>query len=158
MNSVRGIAEKLNDMFMKTKLFCLLGCMLLALGFISCSSDDDEELNNDLVGCWLLIGDEGWEKEDGEIVDEWDEPDSDNIYIYFYENGTGAQREYGYDWQFTWSVNSNKLTITAYGTTGTGTIKTLNSTTLVVESQEKYTTDGVAYESYSKETYRRVEE
>lgn len=145
---------------MRTKFFYWLGCLCMAVAFVSCSSDDDEEVgsDNELVGCWLQIAEEGWYKEDGVIVDEWDEPDDSNIYAYFYKDGTGVVKEYGMSFEFTWSLSSNKLTVTTYGETGTATVKTLNSTTLIIESKDKYVDEGVTCEEYTLQTYKRVKE
>lgn len=150
---------------MKTKFFYWLGCLFLALAFVSCSSDDDEVGSSDsLVGSWKPVDQQGWEKENGEIVDEWSGTDSvdENSIFTFYENGTGVLSityedfDYTYNVNFTWKKSSNKLTCTVNGESTTSTIKTLNSTTLIIEVNDKYTEDGVTYEEYSISTYRRL--
>lgn len=151
---------------MKTKLFCLLGCLFLALTFTSCSDDEVGSANTLVGGGWQSYSEEGWEKEDGVKVDEWkyfSEEEEEYEILYFFEDGTYKLRynDYGrwYEEYGTWSVQGKRLILLENGETedeGETIIKTLNSTTLVVEHTDKYEEDGVSYEEFNRLTYHRV--
>lgn len=148
---------------MKAKLFYFMACILCALSFTSCSSDDDEVGSTaDLIGGWQLYTEQGWEKENGVKTDEWNETDITDIRAYFYEDGTCVQEEYyNKRWNivgsFLWSLKGNKLTITDEdGEQEIGIVKTLNETTLELEHTDKYKEDGITYEDYDWQVYKRI--
>jgi hypothetical protein len=157
----------------------MLGLLLLAFSLASCSNDDDDDNNlgttkaesmTSIIGYWEEYSYSGWEKEDGVKVDEWDEL-SDEGYgfrFYFFEDGTGQDKEYASNtWgtsNFTWALSGNKVLI-SFGEDEsfkerTYTIKSLTSTTLVLEFSNKQTlksTNGyVEWEIYEKQTFHRI--
>lgn len=145
--------------------------VLLCFGVSSCSNDDDNVNTSDLFGTWELVHEKGWEKENGKITDTWDD-DADAKYfeagrVEFLEDYTS--RSYSYSssrgqWVLddeinTFSVKGNKLYMYGeyYGEAGeSGTIKTLNSSQLVVEFSETYTEDRIKYEYYVVVTYKKI--
>jgi hypothetical protein len=149
---------------MKTKLFYLFACVLCVLSFTACSSDDEggNISETDLVGCWLLYSEYGWSKENGVLVDEYNNEDLNNIRVTYYEDGTGKEEYYGGRYwyspdYFTWSLKGKKLTeVYDDGETVVINIKTLNKTTLAFEMAEKYVDDGVKCEDYEVETYKKI--
>lgn len=56
---------------MRTQKIWILLSMILFIGFTACSDDDDK--GSALIGTWRLTHTEGYEKENGQIADEWDE-------------------------------------------------------------------------------------
>jgi hypothetical protein len=152
---------------MRTKFFYWLGCLLLALTFGSCSSEDDEveaESDSDLPGVWVVDSEYHYYKEDGEMVDEWSysyETAHDVLKFTIYDNGTVNQKQYYqgncyYDETGTWTLKSGTLTI-KIGDEDTlvYSIKTLNETTLVIEKYLKYKEDGVQCECYDLVSFHR---
>lgn len=142
--------------------------MLCVFSFVSCS-DDEVGSKSDLVGGWLLYSERGWEKENGVLTDEWNDTDMNDIRIYFYEDGTCIQEEYynkkwySVDGTFNWSLNGSKLRIRGVDEDGdvedeTGIVKTLNKTTFEVEHTDKYKEDGITYEEYNRQVYKRISE
>jgi hypothetical protein len=138
--------------------------MLCAFSFASCSSDDEVGSTSDLVGCWLLYSEQGWEKEDGVKTDEWNDTDLNNFRLFFYEDGSGKSDElyrnkWSYEKYFYWSLKGSKLTLIdndADNDEESCVVKTLNKTTLIIEYTEKDKEDGVTYEEYNREVYKRI--
>jgi hypothetical protein len=141
--------------------------MLSVLSFTSCSSDDEVGSTSDLIGGWLLYSEQGWEKENGVKTDEWNNTDLNDIRIYFYEDGTCTQEEYynkrwyKVDGTYSWSLNGSKLRIRGIDDDGDeedeiGIVKTLNNTTFEVEHTDKYKEDGITYEEYNRQVYKKI--
>lgn len=139
--------------------WCLLSVM--ALGFGGCS-DDDEGLLGDIVGTWVCVSENGWIKEDGEIIDEWEyEYDYDyGIYCIFYEDGRFENVDPSDDWEVceegTWKIKNGVLYLALDGESSVFPIVSLTSTELVLGIHEKEKEDGVTYEYYESCTYRKV--
>lgn len=137
---------------MKKYLLMLFVAILPAIAFTSCSDDDDNlpltEAN--LVGSWKSVRIVGWEKEDGKIVDRWDEAFTDEVYT-FNADGTGVYNDSGYTSSFHWCIDGNTLYIDAWSEDYT--IKQLTSNTLVLG---EYYNDGDGSEQYDEYTYTRV--
>ncbi|MBK5722096.1 hypothetical protein JGH11_14555 [Dysgonomonas sp. Marseille-P4677] len=73
---------------MKTKNLILLIITFVALGFVSCSSDDDKERNSEgLEGTWKAVYSQGYYMENGVKVEEWDGEVDDDDVIVFKSNG-----------------------------------------------------------------------
>lgn len=152
--------KKLNYLWMLSLL------MFVSINFSACSDGNDDVLDSstELVGLWESVSYEGWEKEDGEIIDEWDEKD-DESRIHFKVDGTWVTYEYWQgDWNLcdigTWEYKDNKV-YTTYDdeeyedeATDVATVKELSSTHLVVEVYEK----AGSYEYWEKSIYRKVNE
>lgn len=145
---------------------------MCAMTLASCSDDDDDDsISNieNLYGTWHPILDEGWEKEDGEIVDEWDidvtpsdyndyerrEFTENEIYEYYYYGGKWQKDSYPYEY----TLKGNRIYISNWddGATPNITIKSLSENQLILESHVSEEEDGVAYEYYNKITYKKVD-
>lgn len=159
---------------MKTFKFAVMAILAVcAMTFTSCSDDDDDNnISNteNLYGIWDTTHAEGWEKEDGEITDKWNEDinssnyDEDSERIEFTEN-----KMYMYDWTgskwqkdsyaYLYTLKGNSIYISNYddGETPNITIKSLSKNELILEVQIKEKEDGVTYEFYNKLTYTKVE-
>ncbi len=137
--------------------------MLLPIGFVSCSDDDDEGVGSasDLVGTWEMTLNVWYEKKNGEIVDEGTD-DEGGLRIIFKEDGTYMAGEYSdgnWDWEgpYSWSYKDGKVTsIDEYGESSTVTLKELTSSKVVWEGYEKYTEEGDVYEYYDRYEYRKI--
>ena len=145
--------------------------MFAAVNFSACSSDDDDASgsSSELVGLWESVSFEVWEKEDGEIVYEyeWEDGDGGGDRVKLNSNGTFVTYEYyNYSGKWvlcdtgTWEYKNGKIYMTFdYGeyeeeVTEVATVKELTSTRLVIEAYEK---DGY-YEYWGKSVYRKISE
>ena len=117
-----------------------------------------------MVGLWESVSFEGWEKEDGEIVYEW-EDDDDEARVKLNSDGTFVTYEYySGEWDLcdtgTWEYKNGKIYTTfddeeyEEEATEVATVKELTSTRLVIEEYEK---DG-SYEYWGKSVYRKISE
>lgn len=93
----------------KNVCMCMVAA-LLAITMFSCGDDDDETVGSesDLIGTWVVIQDEGYEKYDGETHpwnDTYPEGKGDT-YIFKADYTVGGSMGRG-----TWSYKGNKLTI-----------------------------------------------
>lgn len=162
-------------MFKKTfNQFVILAVALFSLSIMSACSDDDKKKNDpddpgtdnpvsvssDIVGEWELVRSKGWEKKDGEIVDEWDEDAFDGEYSFvFKSSGKCVSYEDGeLESSGRYKLNGDKLTIydddddDEY--TYTCKIKG-DRMTLIARDKEKY--DGATYEYYDEGIFQRVD-
>ncbi len=139
------------------KTLRLLGYLLVAvlcIGFASCSSDDDEGTqSNLLIGEWEQVRSSGWYLEDGG-KESWNETTS-GLYVVFDEDHKFRFYEEDYDYveSGTWSISGNKLTLVHDGERVEGTIKELTSSKLVVFSS--FRENGTVVEEMTS-TYRKV--
>ena len=96
------------------KIFNLLVAMFAVVAVCTaCSKSDDGPAGSaDLIlGKWECMTSEGWRKIDGELANEWDEPNTGWGWV-FSKGGKGYNFEIGYDdYEMNWSINLNKLTI-----------------------------------------------
>lgn len=137
---------------------------VMAFGFCGCS-DDDENIgfSGDIIGTWVCVSDEGWIKEDGEIVDKWKHQYEygDEMYNIFYENGKIEIVDPSDNWQVceegTWKIKNGELHLTIDGEYSVLPIISLTSTEMVLGIHEKEKEDGVTYEYYESATYKKVE-
>lgn len=140
--------------------------MLLPISFVSCSDDDEEGVGStsELVGTWEIVSRTYQWKEDGKIMEEGTENDSDTR-ITFSEDGTCKAAEYynnkwNWDETGTWSYKNGKITIRSTyegeSYSETATVKELTSSKLVLEYIDKYTEDGTSYEDYELSEYRKI--
>ncbi|MCM1519807.1 MAG: lipocalin family protein [Lachnoclostridium sp.] len=138
----------------------VLMAVMSAFTFVSCSDDDDKIDNGKIVGTWESVLEEWWEKEDGKIVDEGTDDDTD-LRVEFKADGTVTQYEYyNSSWHLditgNYSISGNKLTI-VYDEDGdeytsTQNIEMPDDNTLVVSGYWKEDN----YEGYEKTTFRRI--
>lgn len=135
---------------------------IFCLGFTACSDDDDNNIGSkeDLIGLWESRHSHGWEKEDGRIVDEWDEDDRDMRWE-FNADGTCIVSERSnnrwYNEEFTYTFSGGKITLyDEYGDANVGTVKKLTATNLEVESHGSFYEDGLKYEEYIYWTIEKI--
>lgn len=153
----------------KIYFICMVGLLLSAmmLGFSGCSDDDEEGTSgssSELVGTWEIVHYKYQWKENGKVVDE-DERDDSNTRLSFHENGTCEGAEYyngKWNWgdKGTWKYKGGKLEIT-YEEEGdtykeSAIVKTLTASKLVVEFTDKFSEDGIDYEDYSLQEYKKI--
>ncbi|MBE6288072.1 MAG: hypothetical protein E7099_07810 [Mediterranea massiliensis] len=121
-------------------------------------------LNSELIGVWESVSERGWEKVDGEIRTEWEEPVKD-IRVEFKNNGTLISYEYHDDkWNMDesakWESKDGKIYSYYYEDDElieeTVTISKLTSTSLIIYMSFKEVYEGVTYETWSEMEYRKV--
>jgi hypothetical protein len=148
------------------KLFFISIVSALVLGFVSCDNSEDSEVTpGNLVGMWQGIHAYELIKEDGEIVDEYDEDVDLEEYDYRYvfeEDGSGfdgffedGERTRESD-DFTWELSGNTLTLDYDGFEDKYTVEQLTSTRLVLSATYRETEDGVTYEEFSRATFAKI--
>lgn len=127
---------------------------VLCLGFTSCSSDDDYEINaENLLGTWQLTHSKGWEIYDGE-KDEWDEDETYFFDAYLLEaGGTGlnlwGEGENRGETYLSWRLEGDKLTVKIFNETDILTVSSLSAKHIVlIKSGEDY---------YNEITLTRIE-
>lgn len=144
------------------RLSVLLGLFIvLAFGFSACSDDDEVGSSSDIVGTWIWVSSHGWAKEDGKIIEEWEDNEGDEwMYNTFYEDGSLEIIDIGDDWQVcetgTWEYKNGKLHTIIDGESSIAPIVSLTSTEMVIAYHEKETEDGVTYEYYEEYLYRKI--
>lgn len=154
-------------------MMAMLLCAVV-MGFSSCSDDDESDFSSSaLVGTWEGVTVDWCYKQNGVVVDEEDEGEGEDISDErwkFNADGTALQgyKYSGADsWEWDdepcqWKLEGNKLIIMDDPAGGiddweeSATIKELSANRLVVELHDKYTDDGVVYEDYERQVYRRV--
>lgn len=141
------------------KILFFIGLFILMFPLVSCSGNDDENIednNSKIVGYWRLYTESYWYTSiiNGVRYDEYyeyDKQEANNVERnYFYEDGTGEHRcdDGSGNHDFTWGISGDKL-ILRYGKSETiYTIRSLSSTTMVLEYGNS--DDG------SIETYKRI--
>lgn len=142
-------------------LFGLLSVM--TWGFVGCSDDDEPGSSAELVGTWKLVNGYYVEKENGKITHEDNDDGTDDERFVFKTDGIFESYLNGRlsdDGSWTYKGGTIYVTFDDEGDVYTESLKVLEltATTLTVEYAEKEKVDGTAYEYYSKETYRRVQD
>jgi hypothetical protein len=147
---------------MKTKFNYLLVCLIAALSFTSCSSDDDDKSISaeNLVGCWQASVERVWHDEgEDESTTEYDW-----IRVYLNADGTGrTDYKDGDSWltyfEYTWTLNGNKMTwnYADFDLTEEYKIEKLDATTLVTYREYDYYDDDLVQHFYKESiTYTKV--
>lgn len=145
------------------KLSWMFIFVLTAVCFSSCSDDDDEPGSGSvnaayIIGKWQGVSSTGWEKEDGKVVDKWNDDEPDFEYIEFKDNATGEWKdEYGTSYKFNWYIGDNNQLVIGEEYVGDGTgeyynIKSLSKDKLVLTSGDNDPEDGW----YQEDTYKRI--
>ena len=143
----------------KYRLFYFM-CILLgmAVGFTSCSDDDDEASVESLIGTWESIYSEGYDIWNGE-KETWDGEPEDPLRLTFREDGTYRGEEfYNGKWHLgvsrTYVLKGNKLFYydEEEEESGSATIISLTKDKLVIEEsfEDEYE------EYYEKITFKRI--
>lgn len=120
-----------------------------------------------LIGTWEGVEAYVWSKEGGEYYDEPDTEDTSNTRMEYKEDGTVLGFEYyGGQWHLEseegkWRISGDKL-IVAISEGGesyeiTSKVLKLTATELELEIYEKYKEEGVTYEEYAKDIFRKVD-
>ncbi|MDE7096227.1 MAG: lipocalin family protein [Muribaculaceae bacterium] len=146
--------------------------LFTACAMTACNDDDDEDdlgggsgSKGGIVGEWLLTRAQGWEKENGKIVDEWDE-NFDSIYEYtvykFRSNGTvEVYLENHLEDRAKYTLKGNKLAIT-YVEDGEQYTETcdckISGDNMKITTSEKEIENGVTYEYYEELYFERLED
>ena len=135
---------------------------LLSLGILSSCSKDDHNFSNDgLEGLWESTYSKGWEKCDGVVKDEWDEPMTDIRIRFSSDNKCNFYELRGNRWVSTdygnYIIEGNLLILVFNDEVEEYTIKKLNSETLVLEMYQSDTYQGECFEDWERTTYKRIE-
>lgn len=142
----------------------LLGLLLsvIAVGFTACSDDDGPGSSADLVGTWQGVTSTGWYKENGKIVEQWEDEVEDDYRVRFDEDGIAESFErYNGKWNGveigTWEYKDGKIYI-YYGDEEIDvcTIRELTSSRLEWEYHDKSNEGGTNWEEYIIEVYRKI--
>lgn len=117
------------------KIFTL-AIMALMLVFLGCSKDDNNSSSSDIIGEWYLSNEKGYSYLEGEkdIYDDSYSQETAYSFITFNSDKTVVMYDAEEDETTTgtWKISGKKLTITVSGETNIITLKTLNSTTFVI--------------------------
>ena len=134
--------------------------VVLCLNFTACGDDDDDEITSDnLVGRWVMIHQQGYEKyeEMPNLNEEWNgAPEGDDFVNFtFNADGTFDEGEGG-----KWTLHGNTLTLKYYYNGEVDEVYELkvlelSSSKAVLEIQYKETEHGSTYEYYNKMTYQK---
>lgn len=136
---------------------------IMAFGFAGCSDDDESaDFSSDIVGSWILVSSNGWIKEDGKIIEEYEDNEGDAwLYNIFYEDGRAEIVDISDNDQVceegTWSLKNGELHLTLDGEYSVYTLESLTSNKMVVSIHKKENEDGVTYELYQSATYKKVQ-
>lgn len=154
-------------MFKKVRYYFVLCpiAILSAFALTACGDDDDDEPGtngkNGIVGEWLLVSDKGWEKEDGEIVDQWDDDMTDDGIVYEFKSDG---KLYMWDGRYLagradYTYSGTKLTITytesGFTQKNSATCK-ISGNRMTLTFYEKEREDGILYESYDEAVFTRI--
>lgn len=128
-----------------------------------------------MVGTWEGVTADWCYKQNGVVVDEEDEGEGEDIsderWIFNADGTALSGHKYSgtdsWEWNSVlcrWKLEGNKLIIMDDPASdsdiddweASATIKELSANRLVLEIHDKYTDDGVVYEDYERQVYRRV--
>lgn len=146
----------------KVNMLWLLGLLSVMVFCLSACSDDDDQVGSseNIVGTWVLVSNEGWVKENGKIVEEWNTKVDDLLYYVFHSDGTLEYIDPSDDYEVvetgSWKYDNGKLYLQANGEAVVVTVMSVSGTELVVGIHEKEVEDGVSYEYYEAEHYRKI--
>lgn len=153
------------------KLNWILMCVILTVFtvcLVSCSDDDDDDLNGDpskLYGLWEPIHAEGYEK-GGDEEDSWNNDlnasngfddysrveflEGNEYKTYEYVSGSWRVDEHGF-----FELEGNKIYLDG-DRDNVGIITGINDNQMVLENTEEETYKGIVYTYHDKVTYRKV--
>ena len=133
--------------------------IIMSVNFVACSDDDDEITSDNLVGRWVMIHQQGYEKyeEMPNLNEEWNgAPEGDDFVNFtFNADGTFDEGEGG-----KWTLHVNTLTLKYYYNGEVDEVYELkvlelSSSKAVLEMHYKETEHGSTYEYYNKMTYQK---
>lgn len=141
-------------------------CLLLSVFAISLSSCSDNQDNAGsskyIVGTWICVSNEGWVKENGKIIEQWNEKEDedDSLYLVFHSDGTLEYIDPSDDYEVvetgTWKYKNGKIFGSSNGDDYVVDVISVNETYLVVGNHETFVEDGITYEYYEAEHYRKI--
>ena len=142
------------------KLFYLFGVMLLTATVFTSCSDDEVGNAKDLIGQWQGVSEEGWEKVNGKVVDDWSNDYDDVMYV-FTEDGKLSLYEYSsgrwrLEEQVEYRYKNGKISIS--GSDEVADVKKLTSNTLILVFRFEENYEGDRYEGYDEYTFRRADD
>lgn len=150
----------------KKKYVWLLGVFLfiITVGFTACSDDDGPGSSADLVGTWQGVSSTGWYKENGKIVEQWEDEEEDDYRIRFDEDGTVENFEKnngkwnGPYHNGTWKYKDGKIYIYYDDDEEADifTVRELTSSRMVWEYDDKSSDGGASWEECAAEVYRKI--
>ncbi len=138
---------------------------LACIALPSCSDDDDESQigsKSDLIGLWESTHVTGWEKENGTIVDRWDEYGVDmrielradgSCTLWEWDDSQWGEAQNGY-----YSYSNGVLSMNGYDwdSPDVYNVKKLTATELELEASDSYWSGETRYELYNDITFRKV--
>ena len=142
----------------------MLGLLLTLIPLAGCSKDDDGISSPVLIiGKWQGVSSSGWEKEDGKVVDKWNDKESfDYDFIEFFQDATGewwdadSNRKHSFAWCLHEGNDGIEVEIgdeyVGLGTEDMYRIKTVTNDKLVLVSGDDDPEDGW----YQEDTYKRI--
>ena len=145
-----------------SSLLLILGVLLTLIPLTGCSNDDDGPVHAAfIIGKWQGVKSSGWEKEDGKVVDKWNDNESfDYDFIEFKYDATGewSYADGSYSEKFAWHINDDYELVIGEEYVGDGTgdeyrIKTETKDKLVLISGDDDPEDGW----YQEDTYKRID-
>ncbi len=136
--------------------------MVLAVGFASCSDDEEEIQSNELPGLWQCVVEEGYIKY--ESRPDWDktwkdvDPTEIDLTYEFKSDGTGVLRYTNVPAYCDWALEDRKLILTNINGSVTNEFKVLKLTSneLIIELFENDTYENGKCEYYRKLTFQKV--
>jgi len=130
------------------KRLAILFALVFSVSFISCNKDDDDEgINNDLIGSWKMENVEGWSESGISKIIITMDVIGEGIVI-FKADGKYSQSEFFDETTGTWVFENEKLTMTDSDETAVYDVLTLTSTELILERT-------VGTTLYVKKTYKK---
>ncbi len=142
--------------------FVLMMVALMSVAsFTSCNGDDDDEpdspvSNSKIVGTWKCVHEKFICKENGKIVEQYDEPYEGILIWEFTSNGKIIGTDASDIDTAVYTLSGDKLTITYEDGVDVMYVKKLDSKTLEVEATFKETDNGYTHEDYSYAIFERL--
>ncbi len=141
------------------KYFVLLVVALMsAMVFTACGDDDDDDISdNKIVGTWKLEYAKTTYKENGKVVEEYEENwNTWKLTLEFASTENLIMDDDGIKDYLFYKYQGNKLTITDMDGIREFTVKKLTGNKLVLEATEKYVEDGISCEDYAYMEFSRL--
>ena len=138
----------------------------MTFSVVSCSNDDEEGIGSEanLIGTWERVSQIHQYKENGKVVHE-DTEYNDGFAIRFNKDGTYQEcnnihdgTDYWDNGSTTWNYKNGIITFNLGYDKESCTVKELTNSKLVYETIDKDTEEGIDYESYYRDEYRKISE
>lgn len=136
---------------------------IVAFSFSACSDDDNNvDSPKSIVGTWIMSSNEGWVKENGKTIEEWnDKVDEDESLHYIYHrDGTLEYKDPSDGYQVvepgTWRYEDGKIYLTENGDDYITDLISVSETELVLGIHGTKVEDGITYEYYAAKHFRKI--